>query len=154
AVERLEQGQLLGVLLDQVGELEHEPAALGGVHLGPGALLQGGTGGLDGLVDVGSGGGGDLGADLAGGGGGGVEGLAGARPDPVVVDEQARFLDGRGGRALLRRRRHGCVLSGRRGGRARADSGMIGGGPGGGSARGPRYEASLADRLAGRSITD
>ncbi len=55
AVERLERGQLLGVLLDEVGELEHQPAALGGVHRRPGAGLQGRAGGLDGLVDVGGG---------------------------------------------------------------------------------------------------
>ena len=35
-VERLELGQLVDVLLDQVGQLVHEPAAVGGVHLAPG----------------------------------------------------------------------------------------------------------------------
>ena len=53
AVERFERGQLLGVLLDQVGQLEHEPAAVGGVHLPPGAGFQRLAGGLDGPVDVG-----------------------------------------------------------------------------------------------------
>ena len=40
AVERLERGQLVGVLLDQVGQLEEQPAAIGGVHRAPRARFQ------------------------------------------------------------------------------------------------------------------
>ena len=53
AVERLERRQLVGILLDQVGQLEHEPAAIGGVHRAPGARFQGLPRRLDRPVDVG-----------------------------------------------------------------------------------------------------
>ena len=53
-VEGLELGQLVDVLLDQVGQLVHQPAAVAGVHLAPGApVVERLAGGLDGQVDVG-----------------------------------------------------------------------------------------------------
>ena len=52
-VERFQSGQLFVVLLDQVGELVEQSAALAGVHLPPGAFLERLAGGLDGHVDVG-----------------------------------------------------------------------------------------------------
>ena len=93
AVERLQRGQLLGVLLDEVGELEQQPAAVGGVHRRPRAGLQRLAGGLDGPVDVGGGRLGDLGDRLAGGGVDGVERAALGRIDPLVVDEQFGLAD-------------------------------------------------------------
>ena len=53
AVERLERGQLVGILLDQVGQLEEQPAPIGGVHRAPRPGFQAPSRGLDGLVDVG-----------------------------------------------------------------------------------------------------
>src|SRR6185312_13533493 len=51
-VERFEGGQVVGVLFDQVGELVHEPATLGGAHLRPRAGIKRLAGGLDGEIDV------------------------------------------------------------------------------------------------------
>ena len=53
-VPALELGQLLAVLLEQVGELGQRPAALAGGPARPAlALLEGRPCGLDGAVDVG-----------------------------------------------------------------------------------------------------
>ena len=67
-VERFQSGQLLFVLLDEVGELVQQPAALGGADLGPGAFLERLAGGLDGEIDVGLVALGDLADGFAGGG--------------------------------------------------------------------------------------
>src|SRR5262249_793537 len=101
AVERLQFGQFLRVLLDEVGEDEHEAPGVGGVHLRPGAALEGLAGGLDGAIDVLGGAFAHLGDDLAGGGVVGVEGLALDGVNELVVDEEFGLRDGRAGRALL-----------------------------------------------------
>lgn len=74
------------MLLDEVGELEEEAAALGGVHVAPG--LEGAAGGLDGDVHVGLVGLLDLGDDLARGRVDGLEGLAREGVDPLAVDQE------------------------------------------------------------------
>ena len=55
------------------------------------------AGGLDGLVDVGGGAGGDLGDDFAGGGVVGLEVSPLDRVDPLVVDQEFRVTNGRSG---------------------------------------------------------
>ena len=94
-------------LFDEVGQLEEELAAVGGVHLAPRAGFEGAAGGLDRLVHVGGRGGGHLDDDLAVSGVDRVEVLAFGRLDPFVVDEEAGLLDGRGGGAFQRGLRHG-----------------------------------------------
>ena len=103
-VERLELGQLVDVLLDQVGELVHQPAAVAGVHLAPGAGVERLARGLDGQVDVGGVPLGDLGDDLLGGRVDRRERLAAGAVAPLAVDQHlglkragdfaARFGDG------------------------------------------------------------
>ena len=88
AVERLERGQLGGVLLDQVGQLEQQPAAIGGVHRAPGARFEGPPRRLDRLVDVGRAGRRDLGDHLARRRVVRLELAAIDRVDPLIVDEQ------------------------------------------------------------------
>jgi hypothetical protein len=58
--------QLVLVLLDEVGQPEHERATLLSRGLGPGAAPEGGPGGRDGLVDLRSIGGPDYGDDRLG----------------------------------------------------------------------------------------
>ena len=53
-VEGFELRELIGVLFDEVGELVHEIAALGGGHFSPGAFFESGASGADGFVDVGA----------------------------------------------------------------------------------------------------
>ena len=91
-VERFEFGKLVEVLLEQVGELPDEAAALGGLHAGPGAVVEGGARGADGAVDVFCFGLGDMGHDFAGGGIVDGEGLAGRREDEASIDKHAVFL--------------------------------------------------------------
>ncbi len=91
-VERLEFGEFVEVLFEQVAELPDEAAALGGLHAGPGAVVEGVAGGADGAVDVFRLGLGNVGHDLAGGGIVDGEGLAGGGEDEASVDEHAVFL--------------------------------------------------------------
>ena len=49
-VNGLLQGKLISVLLNEVSQLEHECATLCSAELGPWALLEGGTGSLDGDI--------------------------------------------------------------------------------------------------------
>ena len=51
-VEGFELGEFVEVLLEQVTELPDEAAAFGGLHAGPGAVVEGFAGGADGAVDV------------------------------------------------------------------------------------------------------
>ena len=51
-VDALELGELVGVLIDEVGEPPDQRFALGGQHRRPGAALEGFAGGGDGFVDV------------------------------------------------------------------------------------------------------
>src|SRR5437762_3281679 len=51
-VERLQLGQLVGVLLDQPGQALDQRAAVGGGHRRPGAVLERGARGAHGAVDI------------------------------------------------------------------------------------------------------
>ena len=73
---------------DQVGELVHQPAAVAGVHLAPGAGVERLAGGLDGQVDVGRIALGDLGDDFFGGRVDRRERLAALAVAPLAVDQQ------------------------------------------------------------------
>ena len=87
-VEGFELGQLVDVRFDQVGELVHQPAAVAGVHLAPGAGVKRLAGGLDGQVDVGGVALGDLGDDFLGGRVDRRERLAALAVAPLAVDQQ------------------------------------------------------------------
>ena len=115
-VERFEFGEFLEVLLEQVAELPHQAAALGGLHAGPRAVVEGGAGGADGAVDVLGLSLGNVGHDLAGGGVVDGKGLAGRGEDEASADKHAMFLgdkivggaadagiDGKSGHVYLRR---------------------------------------------------
>ena len=52
AIERFEDRQILGVLFDEVGQFEHQLAAVGGVHRLPRPRFEGLAGGLRGGIDV------------------------------------------------------------------------------------------------------
>ena len=65
-VQRLEDGELAGALLQQPGDAEQVLAAVGRAHRAPDAGERA-AGGGDGAVDVGVAAGGDLGEDLLGG---------------------------------------------------------------------------------------
>ena len=95
AVERFQGGQLLGLLLDQVGQLEQQSAAVGGVHLLPGARFQRLARGLDRRIDVGLVGLGDLAKRLAGGRVDGREGLVRVAVHEFAADEERLVLDDR-----------------------------------------------------------
>ena len=88
AVERFEDGHVLGIFLDQVGEAEEQPAAVGGVHRGPRAFLQGLARGLDGPVNVFLAALGHLADGLAGCRVDGGESLVRSAIDELAVDEQ------------------------------------------------------------------
>ena len=93
-VERLELGELLGALVDQVADAPQQVRALARGHPRPRrAGLEGVAGGDDGAVGVDGRGLGDLDEDLLGGRVDGVEGLAVLRVDPLAVDQE---LPGRG----------------------------------------------------------
>jgi len=85
-VSRLNLSELLAVLLDEVSKAVEETATVAGVHVTPG--LESTTGSLDSEVHISLVGFLDLGDDVAGGRVDGVEGLAGGRVDPLVVDEE------------------------------------------------------------------
>jgi hypothetical protein len=93
-VERLELGELLGVLVDHVADAPQQVRALARRHPRPrGAGLEGVAGGDDGAVGVDRGGLRDLDEDFLGGRVDGREGLAVLGVDPLAVDQQ---LLGRG----------------------------------------------------------
>jgi hypothetical protein len=91
-VQRLELGELLGVLLNEVGELPDEARPLGREHAAPRAGLERRAGGLDGFVDVGRAPLGDLGDGLSHGGVEGGEGPAGGGLEPLAADEHSARL--------------------------------------------------------------
>ena len=86
-VEGLDGGELLGVLVDEVGEPEQAAAAGARVEVAP-DVLEGGAGGADGPVDVGRRPRGDGGEHLAGGRVERLDGGVGLGVDPVAADEQ------------------------------------------------------------------
>ena len=87
-VQGLELGQLVDVRFDQVGELVHQPPAVAGVGLAPGARVKRLPRRLDGAVDVGGVALGDLGDDLLGRRVDRGERLAAVAVDPLAVDQQ------------------------------------------------------------------
>ena len=97
------------LLLDQVGQLEQQPAAVGGVHRRPGAGFQRAACRFDRPVHVLRRGRRHLGDHFAGGRVVGVERAAFDRIDPLIVDEQFGLANGRRSRTLHRRLRHGIT---------------------------------------------
>jgi hypothetical protein len=85
-VERLELGELLAVLLDQLGERVHDRAALGGAELAKRAIERGPSR-FDGARHVLGAAVGDLGDRLAGGGVEGRERPIAGRLEPLTVDQ-------------------------------------------------------------------
>jgi hypothetical protein len=104
-VERLERGEFVDLGLDQVGELQHQPAPLAGVHPRPRPLVEGFAGRPHGGVHVGGVPLGDLRDHLLGGRIDRGEGLAAPGRRPLPVDEQLGLPDLRRGRAA---RSRGC----------------------------------------------
>ncbi len=88
-VERLDGGEEVGVLLNNVGELVQEPAAVVGCGLLPGGV-EGLAGGGDGDVDILLGGLADRGNDLFGGGVDDFKLLLVDTLNPFVVNEPSR----------------------------------------------------------------
>ena len=86
-LERVEQRQLLGVRLDQVGEAQQHGLALGGGAARPAAVVEGAAGGGDREVDVGGVARGDRGQRPAGRGVLGRESLAAEGGPESAVDE-------------------------------------------------------------------
>src|SRR5208337_1416329 len=110
-VKGLELGQLVDVLLGQVGEPVHQAAAIAGVHLAPGALavVERLPRGLDREVDVGGVAHGDFGDDLLGRGVDGLECLATDTVSQLAIDQEfGLILAGLRGTAG-----HGCCCHGR-----------------------------------------
>ena len=87
-VQRLELGQLVGVLEDQVADPPDDPAALRRAHPAPRALVERAARGPHSPVDVLGIALGDPGERLPGRGVGGLERLARRRVAPLPVDEQ------------------------------------------------------------------
>lgn len=87
-VERLDGGNEVGVLLNNVGELHKHDGTAVRRDLGP-LALKGLAGGLDGNVDILLGTLADRGDDLLGGGVDDLELLLVGALDPLVVDEAA-----------------------------------------------------------------
>jgi hypothetical protein len=87
-LERIEQGQLLGIRLDHVGQTKEDGLALGRGASRPAAVVEGSTGGRDGEVDVRGLAGGDVGQDLAGGRILGREALTIRRGTERAIDER------------------------------------------------------------------
>ncbi len=86
-VQALQLRELLQMLLDQVGELPDQAAAIGSGHLRPRAAVESLARCLHGAIDVFTIAFGDLGHHLAGGGIVGGEGLSGSRLHPLAIDK-------------------------------------------------------------------
>ena len=96
-VERLELGQLVGVLEDEVADLPDEPAPVGRGHPAPRAVVEGLAGRAHGPVDVFRVPLGHVGEGLSGGRVGSRERPSRRRVGPLSIDEQLL----RGGRELF-----------------------------------------------------
>jgi len=93
-VAHLDFGQALGIGHHQIGQLDHQLAALGGAHAGPGALAQRARGSLDGQVHILGRAARNLGPGFAGVGIDGVEPLTFHRINILAVDEMLVLLHG------------------------------------------------------------
>ncbi|MNC59445.1 hypothetical protein D3C75_1092550 [compost metagenome] len=99
-VQRVQQGQLLAMGHDQLGQAQQHFLALARRHARPGALLEGSTGAGDSQVDLGMAAGGNLCHYVVGGGVDGCEGGAILCVDGFAVDQcMGRKVEVRG--ALL-----------------------------------------------------
>ncbi len=96
-VDRVEEGELRGVRLDQVGEAQQHGLADRRGELAPRTLLKGGAGRGGGALDVGDAAVGDRGEHRAGAGLEGVERLARGGVDELAVDEGLGRSRGRQG---------------------------------------------------------
>ncbi|MCY1439404.1 hypothetical protein D9M71_556390 [compost metagenome] len=88
-VQGFQQGQLLGVRQQQVGEADHHLLALDRRHARPDAGLEGGTSSLHGAIGVGAVTAGDLGQEAPIHRADAVEGLAGRGVEVFAIDEGA-----------------------------------------------------------------
>src|SRR5690606_14321516 len=86
-VERLQLGQLLDMLLHQIGDLPEKPRAVGTVHLRIRAFLEGTARGRDRTVDILATGRGDPGDHLPRSGVDRIERFTGYRIDPPAADK-------------------------------------------------------------------
>ncbi len=107
AIVGFERGEFARVLLDQVGELRDEKAAIGGIHRCPRAGFQGAARGLDGAVDVDGGRFRDARDHLTGRRVDRFEFTPLGRINELVVDQQTSLADlgaiARGGRGASQR---------------------------------------------------
>ena len=90
-VQGFQQGQLLGVLQQQIGEANHRLLALGRRQARPGAGIEGIAGDLDRLLGIGQVATGDLGQEAAIHRAQAIEGLAGGGVAVFAVDEGTAF---------------------------------------------------------------
>ena len=92
-VERFQRGQIVDFFFDQIGQAVHQLAAIAGVHLAPGAILERFAGGLHGQIDVGGIPFGHLGNHFFGGRVDRFERLAAFGRLPLAADETLRFAN-------------------------------------------------------------
>ena len=91
-VETFDVAELLGMLLEQIGEFPDQAAALGCGHPAPGAVVKGFASGLHGLIDVFAIAFRDLSQNFAGSGIVGRKSLSGSGIDPPAVDQHFSWL--------------------------------------------------------------
>jgi hypothetical protein len=103
-VERLELGELVGVLLEQVAEPPDEARAIARQDARPRTALEGPAGGGDRRVDIGFVPGWYMADDLFGCGILDRKGLAALRVDPFAVDQELVGLGEKGSRGGAKRR--------------------------------------------------
>ena len=107
-VEAFQGGKFFLVFLDEVGQAVQVPAALGGIHLRPGARLKRLAGRLDGQINVRLVSLGHLTDGFTRGRVNGWKSLAGGAIDPLTADKHRPVFDlGRFGRGRLLAG-HGC----------------------------------------------
>ena len=90
-VERFERRQLVGLFLDQVGQLVHQGAAIAGIHLRPRAVVERLAGRIDRRIDVGLVAFGHFADHFFGGRVNRFECLAAGRRHPLAADEALRL---------------------------------------------------------------
>ena len=97
-VERLERGEFVDLRFDRVGEPQHDPAALAGIHPRPRPLVEGLPRGVHGCVDISGIALRDLSDHFLGGRVDRVERLPTLGGHPLAADEELRLVNrGAGG---------------------------------------------------------